>query len=625
MEFSWTTAETSKRSHPLQYRWAELFGPKMHRYPGRPTVFEYPEESTGSDASEERKPSEKKDPVCSRMTVHVIAVVALAAVLGCIALALLVALPKNDGRQSAVDSCISSPCQNGGSCTGMADQYTCTCVDGYTGINCETVVISMPVDGQWSDWDAWTKCTKTCGSGTKSRSRLCNDPEPLNGGRSCAGNATATTKCARWSCPDCNKTCSTGNLSDTCSVCECAGSAINGRVVYLDNNTTTLPLADVEVYVVGQEWEVWNTTDRTGRFSVDGLCRSTTKLIFLDNDYMTEVTEYEAPNSSDVIVEMVKKVPPKFLTDPENAVMFVGDTVTFHCNATGVPQPDTYEWLKDGGVINKAGSTLEIRSATLNDSGLYRCQAASTSGKKLSKIAQLQVKEDANDTCDIKPTPLAVTLPAGCYVTVVGKNVTLLDVGKCVSEPCVLRDDKTRGRCCAPVATEDIEVRCDDTTYNMTRVLSCGCGDCEIGIEVDVTGSVVLQAKPYPVQLNAPLGGAIRTSSVAGSPTVTIPANSIVDADGNPYNGPVKVYPTFADPRDLDSISDAPGGFSFQNEEGESQELQTNGVLGLFFEDDNGKPLQLSGKTTLTLESGQSRDRKDGCWESGLLRVDPGC
>ena len=48
--------------------------------------------------------------------------------------------------------------------------------------------------------------------------------------------------------------------------------------------------------------------------------------------------------------------------------------------------------LKDGGVINKAGSTLEIRSATLNDSGLYRCQAASTSGKKLSKIAQLQVK-----------------------------------------------------------------------------------------------------------------------------------------------------------------------------------------------------------------------------------------
>ena len=263
------------------------------------------------------------------------------------------------------------------------------------------------------------------------------------------------------------------------------------------------------------------------------------------------------------------------------------------------------------------------------------------------------------------------------------KNVTLLHVGKCVSEPCVLRDDKTRGRCCAPVATEDIEVHCDDTTYNMTRVLSCGCGDCEIGIEVDVTGSVsvrktvlgqiivvpvnasllvsgndidpndtetfgnglfsftatpdsgriavrfyqasnddflpqvvsidvprdvsvisrqvVLQAKPDPVQLNAPLGGVIGTSPVAGSPRVTIPANSIVDADGNPYNGTVKVYPTFADPRDLDSISDAPGGFSFQNEEGESQDLQTNGVLGLFFEDDNGNPLQLSGKTTLTL------------------------
>ena len=301
------------------------------------------------------------------------------------------------------------------------------------------------------------------------------------------------------------------------------------------------------------------------------------------------------------------------------------------------------------------------------------------------QLHQLCLTEEGNDTCDTVPTTLAVTLPPGCNVTLGDTKVTTLNVGECMSEPCVLRDDKTPGQCCVPVAIEEVEVQCDGTTYNMTRVLSCGCGQCEIGFEVDVTGSVsirtnisgistivpvnatllvsgndidpndtqtygnglfsftakpeaerivvrfyqetnedflpqvvsidvprgvstisrevVLQAKPEPVSLDASTGGAVNTSPLEGAPVVTIPANSIVDADGNPYNGTVKVYPTFADPRDLDSISDAPGDFSFQNEEGESQELQTNGVLGLFFEDENGNPLQLSGKTTLMMNA----------------------
>ena len=112
---------------------------------------------------------------------------------------------------------------------------------------------------------------------------------------------------------------------------------------------------------------------------------------------------------------------------------------------------------------------------------------------------------------------------------------------------------------------------------------------------------MVLQAKPEAVPLNAASDGEVKTSSLDRSPSVSIPANSIVDADGGPYIGEVKVYSTFADPRYLDSISEAPGDFSFENEEGESQDLQTNGVLGLFFADDAGNSLQLSGKTTLML------------------------
>ena len=37
-----------------------------------------------------------------------------------------------------IDDCATSPCQNGGSCTDQVNGYTCSCVDGYDGTNCET-------------------------------------------------------------------------------------------------------------------------------------------------------------------------------------------------------------------------------------------------------------------------------------------------------------------------------------------------------------------------------------------------------------------------------------------------------------------------------------------------------
>ena len=59
----------------------------------------------------------------------------------------------------------------------------------------------LMLDGQWSDWDSWSACTVTCGNGTKLRSRRCDDPEPLNGGRNCTGKSEETAECATWNCP----------------------------------------------------------------------------------------------------------------------------------------------------------------------------------------------------------------------------------------------------------------------------------------------------------------------------------------------------------------------------------------------------------------------------------------
>ena len=36
-----------------------------------------------------------------------------------------------------IDECASSPCQNGGICTNQINAYTCTCMPGFAGINCE--------------------------------------------------------------------------------------------------------------------------------------------------------------------------------------------------------------------------------------------------------------------------------------------------------------------------------------------------------------------------------------------------------------------------------------------------------------------------------------------------------
>ena len=39
---------------------------------------------------------------------------------------------------SDFDECASYPCQNGGTCSDDIDGYTCVCIPGHTGDNCET-------------------------------------------------------------------------------------------------------------------------------------------------------------------------------------------------------------------------------------------------------------------------------------------------------------------------------------------------------------------------------------------------------------------------------------------------------------------------------------------------------
>ena len=59
------------------------------------------------------------------------------------------------------------------------------------------------VNGGYSPWSKWTKCSVTCGNGHEYRSRKCNKPTPQNGGADCSlmGDPTDIKACVMEPCP----------------------------------------------------------------------------------------------------------------------------------------------------------------------------------------------------------------------------------------------------------------------------------------------------------------------------------------------------------------------------------------------------------------------------------------
>lgn len=56
------------------------------------------------------------------------------------------------------------------------------------------------MNGGWSSWSSWSECTSSgqpnaCGRGTQKRTRLCTNPTPLNGGRTCPGSNVQKGDC----------------------------------------------------------------------------------------------------------------------------------------------------------------------------------------------------------------------------------------------------------------------------------------------------------------------------------------------------------------------------------------------------------------------------------------------
>ncbi|ETE60133.1 Hemicentin-1, partial [Ophiophagus hannah] len=58
-----------------------------------------------------------------------------------------------------------------------------------------------PVNGAWSSWLSWGPCSETCGKGTQNRIRLCNNPPPSFDGSYCDGPDVQMQVCNERNCP----------------------------------------------------------------------------------------------------------------------------------------------------------------------------------------------------------------------------------------------------------------------------------------------------------------------------------------------------------------------------------------------------------------------------------------
>ena len=79
-------------------------------------------------------------------------------------------------------------------------------------------------NGQWSYWSSWSRCSVTCGEGTRRRVRRCDNPAPSDDGRPCVGADADTKACIARDCP---------STSNTLSVSAAAAAAALHKPPYV--------------------------------------------------------------------------------------------------------------------------------------------------------------------------------------------------------------------------------------------------------------------------------------------------------------------------------------------------------------------------------------------------------
>ncbi len=75
--------------------------------------------------------------------------------------------------------------------TDNADETICPGPDRQT----QNCTVNCPINGVWTAWSNWNKCSAVCGNGNRLRTRTCSNPAPQYGGQDCSGSGEQTKDC----------------------------------------------------------------------------------------------------------------------------------------------------------------------------------------------------------------------------------------------------------------------------------------------------------------------------------------------------------------------------------------------------------------------------------------------